>query len=156
MWSPHGTDVLLSQFEHMTSAGDFAQPWFGVHDHSGDLVGVVDSDGTVREQRSFSPYGELLYVATFGKASGGAAPATNPVVKLGHDGLFFDRFNANILTPPHAVGARAEESAQTVGNGESLSAVPGPMSRLAQNCAWSLQKARLGRRPVAQRETCLR
>ena len=106
VWSPHGTDVLLAQFEHITSASDFAQPWFGVHDHSGDLVGVVDADGTVREQRSYSPYGELLYTEAFPKASGGAAPATSAVIKLGHDGLFFDRFNANILTPPHAVGAR--------------------------------------------------
>ncbi|MCX6666598.1 MAG: RHS repeat-associated core domain-containing protein, partial [Euryarchaeota archaeon] len=61
-----------------------------LQDANYNVVALVDSSGTVKEQYTYDPYGTLAAMDTFGTGV--------PVNRVGHQGLFFENFNIGGLS----------------------------------------------------------
>jgi hypothetical protein len=70
--------------------------FYAILDVCGSVLGTVDSAGTLREQYTYDPYGELLGLERFG---------ADIKPRIGHKGLFFDRFDADLNSAAMAAGA---------------------------------------------------
>jgi YD repeat-containing protein len=76
-------DEFIGQFDR------YGDPWWILQDANYNVLAMTDADGDVARQVMYDPYGEPLFAEDFG---------AHPGLKIGHQGLFFDR-----LEPPAAV-----------------------------------------------------
>ena len=76
-------DEFIGQFDR------YGAPWWILQDANFNVLAMADEDGDVVRQMMYDPYGEPLFAEDF---------AAHPGLKIGHEGLFFDR-----LEPPAAV-----------------------------------------------------
>ncbi|MBW7905419.1 MAG: hypothetical protein H3C42_07615 [Phycisphaerae bacterium] len=96
VWGPDYVDELVCQYG---GAADPNAPSFGaLTDANYNVMAIVDGDCEVVEQYVYDPYGGLLAVETLD-------PNTTVLNRVAHQGLFFERFADDILSPPLAVGA---------------------------------------------------
>ena len=103
--SPGYVDEFVCEIDTDSAAGPSGAFWWVLQDANynvvalisdGDGAGGVGSGGTTRgevaRQYAWSPYGELLRADIFDTSA--------PMSRLGHQGLFHDRLDADILTEP--------------------------------------------------------
>jgi len=90
IYSPSTLDEIVCQIDQNGT------PLYVLYDVSGNVVGLIDASGNVREQYSYDPYGELLAADRVGPETGS---------RLAYKGMWFDRLDAGIDTPTLAVGS---------------------------------------------------
>jgi hypothetical protein len=71
--------------------------YYVIQDANYDVVALLKSDGKPSIQYTYEPYGPLQLAESF---------AQQPVNRLGHQGLFFERFDAGPYDPALVPGAR--------------------------------------------------
>ena len=69
-------DEFIGQFDR------YGDPWWILQDANFNVLAMADEDGDVVRQVMYDPYGEPLFAEDF---------AAHPGLKIGHQGLFFDR-----------------------------------------------------------------
>jgi hypothetical protein len=90
VYTPNYVDEFICQFDGWDRLA------YVLQDANYNVLALVDDNGNVIEQYTWSPYGVLLATEQYGTFS----PS-----KIGHQGLFFDRFDAAITQPPLVSGA---------------------------------------------------
>ncbi|MCZ2398800.1 MAG: Hint domain-containing protein [Phycisphaerae bacterium] len=96
VWGPDYVDELVCQYGG--AADPNAPSFWALTDANYNVMAIVDGDCEVVEQYVYDPYGGLLAVETLD-------PNTTVLNRVAHQGLFFERFADDILSPPLAVGA---------------------------------------------------
>lgn len=84
IWGPDYVDELVAQI----APGELIL--YALTGHAGTVTALLDTSGNVQAQYSYDPYGELL--------AADVSP-TMPRNRVGHQGLFFDRLNGNVMDP---------------------------------------------------------
>ncbi len=93
VWGPEYVDELVCQYDDPNGA-----PFWALTDANYNVMAIVDGECEVVEQYVYDPYGGLLAVETLD-------PNTTILNRVAHQGLFFECFADDILSPPLAVGA---------------------------------------------------
>ncbi len=96
VWGGGGVDDLLCFFDHDFggASADPDQPWYVIHDLSGDTVAVCDTTTTsasVAKSFFYEPYGDVTLAETH---------SASPDLDIGHKGLFHDRLDADLTGTP--------------------------------------------------------
>jgi RHS repeat-associated protein len=84
VYTPHGVDEFILQIDR------HGRPIYVLQDANLDVVALVDGDGQLLRQYTWSPYGEMIATESFGPH------ADN---RIGHHGMFFDRLTATAQGP---------------------------------------------------------
>ncbi len=91
IWGPDYVDELVAQIAPGGAGmGTGELILYALTGHAGTVTALLDTSGNVQAQYSYDPYGELL------------AADVNPTMprnRVGHQGLFFDRLNGNVMDP---------------------------------------------------------
>ncbi len=82
------------------------RPAWVIQDANYNLVALIDDSGAMLHQYTWDPYGQPVQIDRYDTGSSGAPqPFEN---RIGHQGLFFDRFDGsvgNVLLPQLAYNA---------------------------------------------------
>jgi len=79
VYGPGDVDEFI--FQSMDAVAEYI-----LQDDNYNVVGIADEAGAILEQYGYSPYGKTLTVERMG---------ANPYNRIGHQGLFFERFDAD-------------------------------------------------------------
>ncbi|HEY3242720.1 MAG TPA: hypothetical protein VGM03_05140, partial [Phycisphaerae bacterium] len=91
VWGPDYVDECVAQFDQNNVV------YYVIQDANYDVVALLKSDGKPSIQYTYEPYGPLQLAESF---------AQQPVNRLGHQGLFFERFDAGPYDPALVPGAK--------------------------------------------------
>ena len=95
VYVPSGASGYVDEF--ICQIDRYQDLWYILQDVNSNVIAMTDSGGEVVRQHTFDPYGEILAAEDFD---------THPGIKVGHQGLFFDR-----LEPPAPAGGLISMSA---------------------------------------------
>ncbi|MFO0972174.1 MAG: polymorphic toxin-type HINT domain-containing protein [Phycisphaerae bacterium] len=84
VWGTGETDELVCQFDKLGRA------MYVIQDAGGDVTGLLDDTGSLVEQISYEPYGAVRWAESY---------SPHPVSRVGHKGLFFERFDGSVSDP---------------------------------------------------------
>lgn len=90
IYTPDGVDEFGCKTDR------YGTPIYVLHDAIGDVVGLVSATGSLLRQSVFDPYGELKFTEPF---------AAHAAVRMGRQGLFFERTDAPQGSPHLVTGA---------------------------------------------------
>ena len=93
VWGPDYVDECVVQIDRTGAA------MYAIQDANYNVVALTNSVGAMLEQYTYDPYGTLRVAETY--------PPPHAVNRIGHQGLFYDRFDGTIDDPslePNAVG----------------------------------------------------
>ena len=79
VWGPDYVDELVCQIDRTGAA------MYAIQDANYNLMALTDASGAMLEQYTYDPYGTMRIAETY--------TPTHPVNRVGHQGLFFDRFD---------------------------------------------------------------
>jgi hypothetical protein len=91
VWGPDYVDECVVQFDTDNVA------FYVLQDANYNVVALLKADGLPAVQYTYEPYGALQLAESF---------TQHPVNRLGHQGLFFERFDAGPYDPALVPGAR--------------------------------------------------
>jgi hypothetical protein len=104
VWGPGYVDEILAQVSRTGTATRTVYTY--LQDASYNVAAILDPNLQTQRQYTYEPYGEVVFAET-----AGGDPNLLPVNRIGHQGLFFERFlldpNDTFATPaldPNAVG----------------------------------------------------
>jgi hypothetical protein len=80
VYVPSGASGYVDEF--ICQIDRYQDLWYILQDVNYNVIALTDSGGEVVRQHTFDPYGEILTAEDFD---------THPGIKVGHQGLFFDR-----------------------------------------------------------------
>ncbi len=80
IYVPSGASGYVDEF--IGQIDRYQDLWYILQDVNYNVIALTDSGGEVVRQHTFDPYGEILTVEDFD---------AHPGIKIGHQGLFFDR-----------------------------------------------------------------
>jgi YD repeat-containing protein len=80
VYVPSGASGYVDEF--ICQIDRYQDLWYILQDVNYNVIALTDSGGEVVRQHTFDPYGEILTAEDFD---------THPGIKIGHQGLFFDR-----------------------------------------------------------------
>ncbi len=95
VYVPSGASGYVDEF--ICQIDRYQDVWYILQDVNSNVIALTDDEGEVVRQHTFDPYGEILTAEDFD---------THPGIKVGHQGLFFDR-----LEPPAPSGGLISMSA---------------------------------------------
>jgi hypothetical protein len=91
VWGPDYVDECVAQFDQNNVV------YYVLQDANYDVVALLNSNGQPTIQYTYEPYGPLQLAESF---------AQQPVNRLAHQGLFFERFDAGPYDPALVPGAK--------------------------------------------------
>jgi len=91
IWGPDYVDECIVQLDENNT------PYYVIQDANYNVVALLDSTGLPVVQYTYEPYGALQLAESF---------AQHPVNRLGHQGLFFERYDAGPYDPALVPGGK--------------------------------------------------
>jgi len=91
IWGPDYVDDCVVQLDENNT------PYYVIQDANYNVVALLDSTGLPVVQYTYEPYGALQLAESF---------AQHPVNRLGHQGLFFERYDAGPYDPALVPGGK--------------------------------------------------